>query len=138
MNAEIASDEGISTILPHFPIINQDTKDNSQDIRIEMPTGPITRARAKQLQQQENLILNEYNNLFSENFILPKSSILFVLRYIDDHVLQKDCIASNNSNYRGDTRTDIQKKHREAWQLSRVRAREIPSTSTTIPCMERT
>jgi hypothetical protein len=42
MNAEIASDEGISTILPHSPIINQDTKDNSQDIRIEMPTGPIT------------------------------------------------------------------------------------------------
>jgi hypothetical protein len=77
------ADEGISTILPHSPISNQDTKDNLQDIRIEMPTGPITRARAKQLQQQVNLILNEYNNLFSENFILPKSSILFVLRYVD-------------------------------------------------------
>jgi hypothetical protein len=90
INAEIAFDEGISTIMPHSPIINQDTKDNSQDIRIKMPTGPITRARAKQLQLQVNLIINEYNNLFSANFILPKSSILFVFRYIDDRVLRKE------------------------------------------------
>jgi hypothetical protein len=85
---EIKSDEGISTIFPHSPIINQDTKDISQDIRIDMPTGPITRAQARQLQQQVNLILNEYNNLFSENFILPNSSILFILRYIDDRVIR--------------------------------------------------
>jgi hypothetical protein len=130
-------DEGISTILPHSPIINQDTKDISQDIRIDMPTGPITRAQARQLQQQVNLILNEYNNLFSENFILPKSSILFILRYIDDRVLREDCITSNNSSYRGDTRAHIQKKQREGGVAAEPYACQTdPSTSTTIPCMD--
>ena len=96
--------------MPHSPIDNQDTEGQSQDIRIEMPTGPITRARAKRLQEQVNLILNEYNNLFSENFILPKSSVLFVLRYVDAHsgyVLPEDGAG-------GDTYKDAHtKKQRE-------------------------
>ena len=52
-------DEGIPTT-PSSP------PPNAQDIRIELPTAPITRARAKKLQDQVNLLLNEYVINFNE------------------------------------------------------------------------
>jgi hypothetical protein len=39
----------------------------------DLRTGPITRARAKLLEQQVNSLLTEYNLFTNENFILPKS-----------------------------------------------------------------
>ena len=69
-------DEGIPTT-PSSP------PPNAHDIRLELPTGPITRARAKKLQSQVNLLLNEYVIDFNENFILPKNSDLLVLRFED-------------------------------------------------------
>ena len=55
-------------------------KDQSNEIRI----GPITRARAKLLEQQVNLLLNEYGTLIDENFILPKSMHLCMIRFVGE------------------------------------------------------
>jgi hypothetical protein len=43
--------------------------------------GPITRSRAKKLQQQVISLLAEINFNIYENFILPKYSKLVVLRF---------------------------------------------------------
>jgi len=43
--------------------------------------GPLTRSRAKKLQEQVNSFLTDYNFNTSKNVILPKSSILMTLRY---------------------------------------------------------
>jgi hypothetical protein len=43
--------------------------------------GPITRSRAKKLQQQVTSFLAETNFNINENFILPKYATLVVLRY---------------------------------------------------------
>ena len=50
----------------------------SNEVRI----GPITRARAKLLKQQVNLFLND--TLIDENFILPKSCYLCIIRYEEE------------------------------------------------------
>jgi hypothetical protein len=55
-------------------------KDQSNEIRI----GPITRARAKLLEQQVNLLLNESGTLIDENFILPKSMHLCMIRFVGE------------------------------------------------------
>ena len=49
----------------------------SNEVRI----GPMTRARAKLLKQQVNLFLSD--TLIDENFILPKSYYLCMIRYED-------------------------------------------------------
>ena len=49
----------------------------SNEVRI----GPMTRACAKLLKQQVNLFLND--TLIDENFILPKSFDLCMIRYKD-------------------------------------------------------
>jgi hypothetical protein len=49
----------------------------SKEVRIE----PITRARTMLLKQQLNSLLN--NTLIDENFILPKSFALCMIRYKD-------------------------------------------------------
>ena len=50
-------------------------KCKSNEVRI----GPMTRARAKLLKQQVNLFLSD--TLIDENFILPKSYYLCMIRY---------------------------------------------------------
>ncbi|KAK1662993.1 hypothetical protein QYE76_051152, partial [Lolium multiflorum] len=50
----------------------------SNEVRI----GPMTRARAKLLKQQVNLFLNDA--LIDENFILPKSYYLCIIRYQEE------------------------------------------------------
>ena len=77
-------DEDIHAITP-APITNEDApavakKVQSNEIRI----GPITRARAKLLEQQVNLFLNEPDVFINENFILPKSLCICIVRYIGD------------------------------------------------------
>jgi hypothetical protein len=49
---------------------------------ININQGPITRSRAKKLQQKVNFLLAEINFNIFENVILPKCSTLVVLRYI--------------------------------------------------------
>jgi hypothetical protein len=74
------TDEDIPTGL--LPLSLQDKDDvavklKSNEIRIE----PITRARAKLLKEQVNSLLNGI--LIGENFILPKSFYLCMIRYED-------------------------------------------------------
>ena len=81
---EGGDDEDIPTITP-TPMITEDAtiiarKDQSNEIRI----GPITRARAKLLEQQVNLLLNESGTLIDENFILPKSMHLCMIRFVGE------------------------------------------------------
>jgi len=46
--------------------------------------GPVTRSRAKKLQQEVNTLLCEVHFNINENYILPKCSNLIVLRYIEE------------------------------------------------------
>jgi len=55
-------------------------KENPGDIRI----GPITRARAKLLEQQVNLFLVEPDVFINENFILPKSMHICIIRFTEE------------------------------------------------------
>jgi hypothetical protein len=79
------NDEDIPILAPSPPTTTQDVPAvQSNEIRI----GPITRARAKLLEQQVNLFLNEPNVLLNENFILPKSLSYCLIRYIGE-----ECVA---------------------------------------------
>ena len=74
-------DEDIPTTPLPPSLINEDepaVKLKSNEVRI----GPITRARAKLLKQQVNLFLND--TLIDENFILPKSYYLCIIRYQEE------------------------------------------------------
>jgi hypothetical protein len=52
-----------------------------QDTSSNMNYGPLTRNRAKKLQQQLTSLLAEFDNNITENVILPKSSILVIIRF---------------------------------------------------------
>ncbi|KAK1605709.1 hypothetical protein QYE76_029382 [Lolium multiflorum] len=78
---EGGDDEDIPTTLLPPSLPNEDeavVKLKSNEVRI----GPITRARAKLLKQQVNLFLND--TLIDENFILPKSCYLCIIRYEEE------------------------------------------------------
>jgi hypothetical protein len=62
-----------------IPRVTQVDEDNTP---ININQGPITRCRAKKLQQEVNSLLAEINFNISENVILTKCSTFFVLRYI--------------------------------------------------------
>jgi hypothetical protein len=63
----------------YIPRVTQVDEDNTP---ININQGPITRSRAKKIQQEVNSLLAEFNFNISENVILPKCSTLVVLRYI--------------------------------------------------------
>jgi hypothetical protein len=46
-----------------------------------MNHGPLTRSHAKKLQQQVTSFLAKFDNNITENVILPKSSILMIIRF---------------------------------------------------------
>ena len=74
-------DEAIST--NHAPYhVNQphDVEDVTQ-AREQVNIGPITRSRAKKLQQEVNVLLSEIYFNINENYILPKSCLLVLLRF---------------------------------------------------------
>jgi hypothetical protein len=49
-----------------------------------MYEGPVTRSRAKKLQQEVHAFLSELNFNIDENVILPKSCILLLLRFTEE------------------------------------------------------
>src|SRR5664279_6185541 len=73
-------DEDIPSPLPSFPIDDVAAQDKPNEVRI----GPMTRARAKLLEQQVNSLLVEYDVCVNKNFILPKSLHLCMIRVIDN------------------------------------------------------
>jgi hypothetical protein len=52
--------------------------------------GPITRSRAKKLQQEVHVLLCEIHFNINENYILPKCCTLIVLRYIEEEKEESD------------------------------------------------
>jgi hypothetical protein len=52
-----------------------------QDTSSNMNHGPLTRSRAKKLQQQVTSLLPKFYNNITENVILPKSYILVIIRF---------------------------------------------------------
>jgi hypothetical protein len=46
-------------------------------------TGPITRSRAKKIQQEVHALLYEFQLNSNNNFMLPKSCMLILLRYVE-------------------------------------------------------
>jgi len=47
---------------------------------------PLTRAKAKQLQEEVNLFLNCYEHVSTKNYLLPNSGALLVLRF-EEHAM---------------------------------------------------
>jgi hypothetical protein len=75
-------DEDIPTTQASPPTIDDPVvgaKDKSND---EIRIGPITRARAKLLEQHVNSLLIESDIYHNENFILPKSLFICMIRII--------------------------------------------------------
>ena len=71
------SDEDIPTEPPPpYEDPHVAAKDKSNEVRI----GPMTRARAKLLEQQVNLFLAQTDVCIDENFILPKSLHVCIIR----------------------------------------------------------
>ena len=73
-------DEDIPSSLPSFPVDDVAAQDKPNEVRI----GPMTRSRTKLLEQQVNSLLIEYDVCDYENFILPKSMHLCMIRVIDN------------------------------------------------------
>jgi hypothetical protein len=48
-------------------------------------TGPITRSRAKKIQQEVHALLYEFQLNTNDNFMLPKSCMLILLRYVEEN-----------------------------------------------------
>src|SRR3954471_22839100 len=67
-------DEDIPTTTTTSPTLHDE---QANQIRL----GPITRARAKLLEQRVNLLLLESDDRLSENYILPKSLCVCMIRY---------------------------------------------------------
>jgi ABC-type sulfate transport system substrate-binding protein len=48
-------------------------------------TGPITRSRAKKIRQEVHALLYEFQFNTNDNFMLPKSFVLILLRYVEEN-----------------------------------------------------
>ena len=73
-------DEDTLSSLPSSPKDDVASQAPTNEVRI----GPMTRARAKLIGQKVNSHLAEYDIYNYENFILPKSLYLSMIRYEDD------------------------------------------------------
>ena len=62
--------------------------------------GPVTRSRAKKLQQEVHALLCEINFNINENYILPKCSTLIVLRYIEEEKDESDPEERTSASHR--------------------------------------
>ena len=51
------------------------------DTPLQVPTGPITRSRARKIQQEVHALLYEFQLNIHGNFELPKSCMLLLLRF---------------------------------------------------------
>lgn len=68
----------------------------------EVPTGSMTRARAKLLNQHVLLFLNEFTLDFNENWLLPNASILCVLRFDKEAAWETKGDESRSQSNRGE------------------------------------
>ncbi|KAK1694519.1 hypothetical protein QYE76_011216 [Lolium multiflorum] len=112
---EGGDDEDIPTSLlpPSLPTEDEPAvKLKSNEVRI----GPMTRARAKLLKQQVNLFLND--TLIDENFILPKSYYLCIIRY------EEETSIARGGEEQLDVKMDVKLDKELDMKISHGRARE--------------
>jgi hypothetical protein len=76
--------EDIPTTQPSPPTIADPIVADQDKSNDEIRIGPITRARANLLQQQVNSLLAESDIYCNENFILPKSLFICMIRFIGE------------------------------------------------------
>src|SRR4051812_23259161 len=79
-----AIDEDIPTTVAPPTYTEEPMVNNRNEIKI----GPITRARAKLIEQQVNSLLIDSDVLLGEDFILPKSLFICMIRYHDEDKAQ--------------------------------------------------
>ncbi|KAK1616575.1 hypothetical protein QYE76_022092 [Lolium multiflorum] len=109
------NDEDIPTSLlpPSLPTEDEPAvKLKSNEVRI----GPMTRARAKLLKQRVNLFLND--TLIDENFILPKSYYLCIIRY------EEETSIARGGGEQLDVKMDVELEKELNMKISHGRARE--------------
>ena len=81
-----------------IPTIHASSSINPSPSNIEDSNhGPLTRSRAKKLQEQVNSFLTDFNFNNSKNIILPKCSTLVVLRYTSEQKDQQKRTSSVNN-----------------------------------------
>jgi len=73
--------------------------------------GPVTRSRAKKLQQEVHALLWEIHFNINENYILPKCSTLIVLRYIEEDKDESDLEDQTSASPRRHFKTDQRVKN---------------------------
>ncbi len=66
------------------------TPSSTTATRDQVMEGPITRSRAKKLQQQVNSLLATFDAYIDENVILPKCSTLVLLRNMQQEDAESD------------------------------------------------
>ncbi|TVU42401.1 hypothetical protein EJB05_08804, partial [Eragrostis curvula] len=71
--------------------------------------GPITRSRAKKIQQEVNSFLASYTLNIDENYVLPKSSMLLLLRFTHEDTSMGHMDDANG--YTEDIKNVAQDKH---------------------------
>ena len=74
-------DEAISTNHARYHVNQAHDVEDVTQAREQVNIGPITRSRAKKLQQEVNVLLSEIYFNINENYILPKSCTLVLLRF---------------------------------------------------------
>ena len=80
--------------------------------------GPVTRSRAKKLQQEVHALLCEIHFSVNENYILPMCSTLIVLRYIEEEKEESDHEEQTSvSSRRSQKRTSGSQKRTSAKNL---------------------
>jgi len=73
--------------------------------------GPVTRSRAKKLQQEVHALLCEIQFNINENYILPKYSTLIVLRYVEEEKDESDPEERTSASSRRHNKTDQRVKN---------------------------
>jgi hypothetical protein len=82
------TDEDIPTTQPSPPTVDDPIVADQDKSNDEIRIGPITQARAKLLQEQVNSLLAESDIYCNENFILPKSLFICMIRFIGEEGVQ--------------------------------------------------
>ena len=72
--------------------------------------GPVTRSRAKKLQQEVHALLCEINFNINENYVLSKCSTLIILRYIEEEKDESDPKEQTRACPRTHYQTESQKR----------------------------
>jgi hypothetical protein len=111
-------DKDIPAICSSNAFVTPDlTQDDASITQKEVHIGPITRSRAKKLQQEVNSLLNKINFFMYENVILPKSSTLVVLRYIHEDGNATKYGHQVNNKKQTDQGTPVRTKVSEGFRL---------------------